>query len=316
MARSLAALCSRFFPLVLALCIMSLGVAAAGQSSTASEYHVEVLDAEYLTVADMALKLANNPQYLPPPSDTIQYKLINRGTSEINAFAVEFSVLVDGKDIDVSGVPTRMSLDLIDPQLYAQCQGSTENETEVPAGYSSTGMSFKPDEIYVGSLAANVDKTKLNAALPQVHVRVTGVIWADGKIEGKSPTPIAPLGITEMYRIRDLLQQKAAFEAKALAIVDAHPEDADIQHRIAEAIKGLQSLQQGYPHEESVPEGGPGAKMQVAEPPVVSGVIYKVGIAAISPNPKEMFETFDALWTCEHQRRVALLQHYATIATK
>lgn len=316
MARSVAALCSRFVAPALALSIMSLGVAAAGQSSTANAYHVEVLDAEYLTVADMALKLANNPQYLPPSIDMIQYKLINRGTSEINAFGVEVSVLMDGKEIDVSGLPTGMSLDLINAQLDAQCQGWRENETEVAAGYGSPGMSFQPGEIYVGSLAANVGKTKLNGALPQVHVRVTGVIWADGKIEGKSPTPISPLGITDMYRIRDTRQQEAVFEAKALAIVDAHAEDPDIQHRIAEAIKGLKSLQQAYPQEESLRDGGPAAKMHVAEPPVVSEVIYNLGIAANSPNPKEMFETLDALWTCEHQRRVVLLQQYATMAAK
>ena len=315
MARSLALLRSRFFLLVLALCISSQAIPAPKQSSTADAYHIEVLSAEYLTVADMVLKLANDSHHIAPSIDMIQYKLINRGTSEISAFEVEVSVLVDGKEIDVSGSPTGTSLDLMDPQLAAQC-GLRENETEVAAGYSSVGMSFKPGEIYVGSLAANVDKSKLSSAPAQVHVKVTGVIWADGKIEGNAPTPMSPLGITDMYRTRDMRQREAAFEAKALAIVDAHPEDTDIQHRIAEAIKGLQSLQQGYPHEEHLREGGPGTKMLVAEPPVVKGVIYNLEIAAKSPNPKEVFETFDALGTCEHQHRVALLQQYSTAAAK
>lgn len=297
MARSLPALCSRYFlPLALVMCIVFPWVPAAGQPSTAGAYHVDVLGAEYLTVADMAQKLANNPRYLPPSVDMIQYKLINRGMSEINAFEIEVSVQVDGKAIDVSSSPMGTSLDLLNPQLAGQCSDSKENEVEVAVGYSSTGISFKPGKTYVGSVAANVDSTKLNGSLPQVHVTVTGVIWADGKIEGKASTPMSPLGVTTMYRTRDLRQHDADSEAKALAIVDAHPEDTNIQHRIAEAIKGLQSLQQAYP--------------------VVSEVIFNLGIAANSPNPKEKFEMLDTLWTCEHQRRVALLRQYAAVAAK
>jgi hypothetical protein len=312
MTRSVPALCSRFFTLVFGLYIVSLGTAAAGQSPTADTYHVDVLGAQYLTAADMALKLSNNPRYLPPSIDMTQYKLINKGTSEITAFGVEVSVFVDGKEIDVSGFPAGRSVDLLDSQLLAQC-GWKEAENEAPAGYSSTGTSFKPGEIYVASEAANVDKTKLTEAQPQVHVKVTGVIWADGKIEGEPSTPMSPLGITDMYRILDRRQQEATFLAKALDIVWAQPEDTNIQHRIADAIKSLQSLREGLPREETLAGRG---KMHVGEPPVVRNVISNLEAAAKSPNPKEMFEMLHALWTCEYQRQIALSHQYATLTTK
>jgi hypothetical protein len=286
------------FLLALTLFVSSHDGPAIGQSTAKVPYRLEVLSAEYL-----------------PETDTIQYKLINNGTCEINAYEVQISVLADGKEFGQTGTGALgISEDLLDPQLFEQCRNANGwTQGEALPGTDSREWSFKPGEIYVKSMPSNVDKSKLNAAPPQVRVSVTGIIWSDGKIEGTSSTAMSPLGLKDMNRIREYRLEEADFETKTLAIVDAHPEDPDIQHRIAEAIKGLQSLLQGYPREEATPDGG---KRQVSAPPVVIGVIGNLGITANSPHPKEVFEAFSALWTCEHEHRVALLQQYTNQAAK
>ena len=237
-----------------------------------------------------------------PETGMLQFQLLNNGASEINAYEVEISVFVDGQEQHSSG----MSEDLLGEELASQCG------LEIGARSASQEWkgSFKPGETYAKSmpLPVSVDKSKLNGKAPEVRVRVTGVIWSDGTIEGRTATPMSPLGAVSMKRLRDFRQEVADEEIKVLAVVNAHQEDADLQHRIAEAIRNLQSLKDGYPREEPVPEAPSGPKRYVSAPPVVDGVMMNLQDAGRSPYPKEMFDMFSKLWNCEHERRVSLPQ--------
>jgi len=266
------------------------------QTPAKSPFRLEVLHTQYTHATGM-----------------LEFQLLNNGTSEINAYEVSISVFVDGKEQN-SSAPSGLSEDLLGEELLLQC-GIDGSVAPQPAEGAWKG-SFKPGETYVKSMPVSVDKSKLNGATPEVRVRVTGVIWSDGTIEGSTPTPMSPLGLPDMKRIRVFRQQEADEETKVLAIVNAHPEDPDIQHRIAEAIQNLKPLKDGYPREEQLPEAPPGTMQHVATPPVVDGVLGNLQAVSLSPYPKEIFEMFDKLWGCEHERRVSFLQLHPATATK
>jgi len=248
-----------------------------------------------------------------PETGMLEFQLLNNGTSEINAYEISISVFADGKEQN-SSAPSGLSEDLLGEELLLQCGSDGSVAPQLAEG--AWKGSFKPGETYVKSMPVGVDKSKLNGSTPEVRVRVTGVIWSDGTIEGSTPTPMSPLGLTDMKRMYDFRQQEADEEAKVLAIVNAHPEDTDAQRRIAEAIRNLQPLKDGYPREQQVPGAPPGTMQHVATPPVVDGVLGNLHAAALSPYTKEIFDVLDKLWGCEHERRVSFLQLQSATAAK
>jgi hypothetical protein len=290
---------SRYLPYLLFACAHSaLSTPSLAQSSPVAQspkthfYRLEVQSAEYI-----------------PEKDAIEYKLVNHGTSAVTAYDVSELVLVDGKEINRNN----HGLDMLDPELFQECRavaGDSSTDNGAPGTDNSAVFAIQPGAVLEQSIPLS-DKGKLNGAVPGVRVSVTGIIWADGKIEGNPDD--GPGGIWEMNRFRETRAREAAAEEKVLATVNAHPEDTDIQHRISEAVAGLQALADSYPQGERT-ETKQGPVFWGGPPQVIAQAIGNLKIAALSPAPKEIFDFFSSLWTCEHERRVAMLGQSATVA--
>jgi hypothetical protein len=147
-------------------------------------------------------------------------------------------------------------------------------------------------------IAPNLPKNQLPGVDPPVRAAVIGVIWSDGRVE----TPTVPgkqTGwVTTTIKLR-LDQRKEATQesAKVVAILNAHPEDTDIQHRIGEAIKSLQSLMDDYRRAQ-----------QAYSSFLVRRVLDDLNDFVASPTPKVSFDTYRATFECQYKRRVALPQ--------
>jgi Holliday junction resolvase RusA-like endonuclease len=224
--------------------------------------------------------------------DTIKFKLVNNSQKAATAYYLAFGVPRENHVLWESGV----GRDLIDLMLTSQCRSAGTN---LPEGDDLWEGAIKPGDVYINSQMSNLPKNQLPGVNPPVRTAVLGVIWSDGSVE-TPPVPGAKTGwVTSSIKLA-LRGRKGAAEASAnvVAILNAHPEDTDIQHRIDEAIKSLQSLVDDYRSEQQ---------------PYSAFVVHKVIVDDLnnlvaSPTPKASFDKYRATFECRYKHRVALQQ--------
>jgi len=271
----------------MALFLASHDAPVLGQSSKATRVPtLDVLSAEYM-----------------PETDTIQLRLVNHSQKAATAYNVALGLMNDQKQVEWK---SGFGEDLLNLVLNAQCDNVLQNSLggdAKPAPDSWEGA-IKPGDTRVQSIAANLDKSQLNGVPPALQAAVTGIVWSDGSIE---ESKIVPWAAGSMNRVRDQRKEDASNAAKVAAILNAHPEDADIQHRIGEAVKTLEALAAEYPRQQPSPEGKAGQRKFVSSP-VVSEALHNLKIFVASPYPKEAFEAYRASFDCKYKLRVALLQ--------
>jgi len=108
--------------------------------------------------------------------------------------------------------------------------------------------------------------------------------------------------------MNSLLEQRktdARESSKVVAILNAHPEDADIQHRIGEARKSLQSLMDEYRREQA---DASRKKMHRDSTFLVSKVLNNLDNFLVLPSPEVPFNYYKAVFECQSKRRVALVE--------
>jgi hypothetical protein len=270
--------------LAIALFLASQDALVLGQSSKATKAPtLDVLSAEYM-----------------PETDTIQLKLVNHSQKAATAYNVALGLMNDQKQVEWK---SGFGEDLLNPVLNAQCDLQNSLGGDAKPAPDSWDGAIKPGDTRVQSIAANLDKSRLNGAPPALQAAVTGIIWSDGSIE---TSEIVPWAASSMNRVRDQRKEDAGNAAKVTAILNAHPEDADIQHRIGEAVKTLEALAAEYPRQQPSPEGKAGQRTGVSASPVVSEALHNLKIFAASPYPKELFEAYRASFECKYKLRVAL----------
>jgi hypothetical protein len=268
--------------LAIAVFVASQYAPLLGQSSpTTKNPSLDVLSAEYL-----------------PETDTIQFRLVNHSNKAATAYYVAFGLMNDAQQVNWG---PGFGEDLLNVVLNSQCRNARQN---LPADNSLEGA-IKPGDTYIRSVPANLDRNQLNSSAPAVHAEVAGIIWSDGSVEERKMFPAAT---ASMNGSRDHRRKDAGDTAKVVAILNAHPDDPDVQHRIGEAIKSLQALLADDPRVEPASERAPGQKQFVRISPVVGSVLANLKLFASSPDPKEAFEAYSALLECQNEHRSALLQ--------
>jgi len=278
--------------LAIALSLASHDAPMLGQSSKATKAPtLDVLSAEYM-----------------PQTDTIQLKLVNHSQKTATAYNVALGLMNDQKQVEWK---SGFGEDLLNPVLNAQCDMQNSLGGDAKPAPDSWDGAIKPGDTRVQSMAANLDKSQLNGVPPALRAAVTGIIWSDGIIE---TSEIVPWVAGSMNRIREKRKEDASNAAKVVAILNAHLEDADIQHRIGEAVKTLEALAAEYPRQQPSPEGKAGQGMSVSASPVVSEALNNLKVFAASPYPKELFEAYSASSECKYKLRVALLQPAVALA--
>lgn len=280
--------------IVLSLCSASL-LAQAPASQTAikkaSSPRLEVVSAEYLPrhTDSAAGTDANAAPDINSVVDTVRYQLRNNSTQKaVTAYQIEISYTSDGKPV---GFPSGMGTDLMNLVLNAQCPLSNAGSE------TSWEGAIKPGDTYTNSTAANVDKEKSNGQTPSVHVAVKGIIWSDGTVEGE--------GVYLKFMNHMLSQRRRSAEdgAKVIAILEAHREDSDIHHRIAEVAKEIQVLADEVPREQKTSDGWTTTK---AVSPAFSEFLGNIKIFESTPNPKEAFDAYSASYECRYKHLASM----------
>jgi hypothetical protein len=104
----------------------------------------------------------------------------------------------------------------------------------------------------------------------------------------------------------DQRKEDAQESAKVVAILNAHPDDADIRHRIGEASKSLHSLMDDY--RGSREAQAPGQTMHLGSTYLVSRVLNNLNNFVALPRPEVPFNAYRAAFECQSKRRFAMLQ--------
>lgn len=270
--------------------LLSLPIVALAQSATPARLLVKVVSVKYL-----------------PDKEKIEYKLANDDAqSSVTAYVIEISAVIRRQYDTLMQGPTRDDRDLLALELVHQCRDSATSadgdddnpwrDVKIPPGMIQPGKE-RTDSIDSSILLPD---SLLEGARVELNAEVTGVIWSDGRIE-------ATTGIEEMWRVRDGWIEAAREERDVLALLRAHPEDGDYQHRINAAIAGLKSLLEGYPRYVPVPEDEPPPRtMYVAEPGLESSTMSELEYAAYQPNPIGRIASDIEFDECVHERRIEL----------
>ena len=259
-------------------------------SAPPSEFLLKVVSAKYI-----------------PDKEVIEYKLQNEGTSSVSAYSIDVSAFADDKETTELGEGFGMDQDLLTSELFLQCRNAPENaddedarpwsdELTLPAGLIPPGK-LRVKSIPVGPL---LDQSLLSATSPVIRIVVTGVIWADGRIEG------TPMGVGTMQRIRDWWDEADREGEQVSRVLKADAENANDQNWINNAIEHLESLTKGYPREVPVPEDESAQTMYVSEPGGVSSTIQTLNEAAYLPNPKGRITFVSEMADCARHRRAEL----------
>jgi hypothetical protein len=260
--------------------LMSQDVPLPGSSSPATKSPtLEVLSANY-----------------QPETDTIQFKLVNRSQKAATGYEVAFGVS-DGTQINWHGGLGENLLNLV---LAEQCQNAGGTSA---AGHASADNSWegaiKPGGTYVHSFPANnMDKSEPSGSAATIRMVVAGVVWSDGSVEVDQNFPWAAMSIK---RSREVEKQDASDSARVVAILNAHSDDPDIQHRVGAIIESLQAL---LDDAHVQPTANAASEQRHF---VVGNVLSNLKNFASLADPKEAFEAYSAFVQCQNERRSALL---------
>jgi len=231
-------------------------------------------------------------------NDTIKFRLVNNSQKVVTAYYVAFGVMVENHVMWESAT----GKDLLDLILTSQCRYAGAKS---PEGDDSWEGAIKPGDVFVQSNSANLPKNQLTAFDPPVHVAVVGIIWSDGSVETPTVTG-ATRWVTSAINRRLAQRKKDALEsAKVVAILNAHPEDINIQHRIGEARKSLLSLMDDYRRERQAQASG--QEILVDSSFLVSGVLNNLNNFGALPTPEIAFSAYRAVFECQSKRRIAML---------
>lgn len=207
-------------------------------------------------------------EYLPQ-TDTIRFKLVNNGDKTVTAYMVAIEVNNNGKRI--KSLPG-FGEDLLAGSLLAECGERVPYYTTSSPFVSPEGV-IEPGGTHVYSVTSNIDKTEIADVSARVRVWTTGIIWSNGTFEA-SGTEKMPLAT--FLRIRGEQMDESA---RILTILNAHPEDANVQHRIDEATTLINAR--------SSPAG--------------SRVVRSLKTIASLLDPNGMFQSYLDVLKCEHQ---------------
>ena len=261
----------------------------ANSQSSPPQYALKVLSAKYL-----------------PKRDRIEYKLDNNGDASVTAYSIQVSVFVNGQDATVHGNPFGQSHDLLTPELFLQCQNAPENANDEDARPWPDDVHLPPGIIPPGKVVVRsilvtglLDSSMLEHATPDIDIRVTGIIWSDGRIDGVSDVQV-------MQRMRDEWEEASYEEGQVLTVLKGHASDFNIQHRINEETKDLHHLMEGYPRERPIPSDDPRHTFHVVSPGVVVEMVEELDEAAYSPNPQARLSFLTDFRTCMHELRPKL----------
>ena len=262
---------------------------AAFPQSPPPQYRLKVLSAKYL-----------------PKQDRIEYKLANNGETSATAYSIQVSVFVNGQDATVHGSPFGQRHDLLTPELFLQCQNAPENANDEDARPWGDDVHVPPGMIPPGKVVARsihvtglLDASMLQRGTPDIDIRVTGIIWSDGRIDGLSDVQV-------MQRMRDEWEEASYEEGQVLTVLKEHAADFNIQHRINEETKDLHHLMEGYPRERPVPPDEPNQTLHVESPGVVVEMVQELDEAGYSPNPEARISFLTDFRTCMHELRPKL----------
>jgi len=262
----------------------SISVATSAQNVAPSEYKLQVISAKYL--AD---------------KDVIQYKLVNTGNNPVTAFSAEISAEVGGRDAIRNGGPVDWRRDLLYGELFLQCQNAPENADEEDVNPFANPIqvkgTIKPGQTYIQDLPGSLylDKDSLQLGFPTIHVVITGIMWSVGTMEGTKA------GIGDMRQFRDWRHEASLEWEEVLAVLKAHLDDEDSQHRINETIKDLKSLLVGYPREIELPEDESGT-MYVGSQGNAEAMIRNLDEAAFLSDPRERYKFLFEFGACTQDR--------------
>jgi hypothetical protein len=275
--------------------VVSQNAPSPGQSLPATKAPtLEVLSADYL-----------------PETNSIQFKLVNRSQKAATDYEVAIGV-GDGTGTQVNW-HGGFGENLLNLVLAQQCRNAGEKSS---AGNSRSENSWegaiKPGDTYVHTLPANLNKSELSGPGATVRVVVAGVVWSDGSVEVDQTFPWAAMSIKKS-REREKLD--ASDSAKVVAILNAHADDPDIQHRIGEAITSLQALLDEGSRVQPAASGVPGQKQFAQISPVVSSVLGNLKSFASLADPKEAFEAYSGFIQCQDALRSALLKPATSVAS-
>jgi hypothetical protein len=231
-------------------------------------------------------------------NDTIKFRLVNNSQKVVTAYYVAFGVMVEKHVMWESGT----GKDLLDLILTSQCRYAGPKS---PEGDDSWEGAIKPGDVYVQSNSANLPKNQLTAFEPPVQAAVVGIIWSDGSVETPTVTGAKRWVTIAINRLLDQRKEDAQESLKVAAILSAYPEDADIQHRLGEAIKSLQSLMDEYRRAREAPESR--QTMHHDSTFLVSRVLNNLNNFASLPRPEVPFNAYRAVFDCESKRRIAMV---------
>jgi hypothetical protein len=269
---------------------LGLRIVAPAQSATPAELLLKVVSVKY-----------------QPDEEKVEYTLANDDAqSSVTAYVIEISAVIHRQYDTLIQGPTRHVRDLLPLELAHQCRDAATSadddddnpwrEVKIPPGIIPPGKE-RTDSLDSSILLPD---SLLEAARVELNARVTGVIWSDGRIE-------ATTGIEDMWHVRDGWIEAAREERDVLAVLRAHPDDGDHQHRINEAIAGLKSLMEGYPRQVPVPEDEPPNRtMYVGEPGLESSTMRDLEYAAYQANPIARITSDIEIEECVHERRIEL----------
>jgi len=285
------------FGLNIAVFVYSISVLAqspAGQTAVkkTSSPTFKVVSAEYFPQhTDSAVASdadpSNNVNNL---MDTVRYTLRNDSQKGVTAYDLEISYTSDGKPV---GYPGGFGEDLTSLTMLAECLPPGADP-----GFALREMVIKSGDTYTHSIPANVDKEKLNGLTPSVHVRVVGVIWSDGTFEGEG------FGLDAVKHDLDRRKKDAEAGAKVIAILDAHQDDPDIHHRIAEVAKAIQALVDEVP---AVQKTSAGTTYGNSAPGAFIEPLNNIRIFESTPYPREALDAYSATYECRYKHLAAQL---------
>lgn len=291
MARLLNAFRFPLRSLALALFVASQSASLPAQSSPMRKAQtLEVLSADYL-----------------PETDTIQFKLVNRSQKAVTGY----ELVIGENEVTQVNWHGGFGEDLLNQVLTEQCRNVGEKsptanplDDKSPADKTWEGA-IRPGDIYVHSIPANLDERQSNGSARAIHIVVAGVVWSDGSVEADQNFPSAVMSIN-----RSLEREKldASDSAKVVAILNAHTDDPDIQHRIGDAIKSLQALLADNPQAQPASQGTPARKMLIQSSPVTGNALSNLKNFASLAAPKDAFESYSAFIQCQNEFRSALLK--------